>query len=507
MPYTPVIKTTTLLLADISAAIQANGVNGITGPILGQILSDITASLVNKVENLNLLGLSNYDTARAYKGGLIGDTCINNGAILQCITDTQGVFNAAHWKTIAGLESLTRSALNTKIGSSALVPGVIYYISDRSIYLRAISQNRLDPRGVRIYRVPRYEELNGDGHLITVWGQPEAASIVVDQHVAYNGVVYIRTNTGDNSNGPDINANYTAVATSSTLYKDYPVSVTYDIADDILLDARDQYGNIAISSRQVLDDFSITDAFFEYVRWGDPYFVNNVMYNAVAYSVNSPVKIKNCVFFQGSSLFVNPQSSRTAVLINNVHGAGSVVTGLGMYEDSIVSNSRFLEGCDWSSKILPANYVINNFTCGIQWPDSTAMSTVELTNKTITPAVNDVVAELDVDLFVTNPSGGIQQLEILPVWWAGTIKLKSLSLATGVVVNRITSYDGAWPYKFIAAAADVVRFESVATNPTDSQLYFGGSDTETPFDGLGKGFIVFRKNAPGEWICEASKEI
>lgn len=508
MPYTPVIKTTTQLLTDIDNQIKANGINAITGNMLGQLLSDITASLVNKVENINLLGLQNYDAGgRQYKGGVTGDCCIKDGMLMQCVTDTQGVFNSAHWKTIVGIEQLTRAQILSKIAASTLLPGVLYHITDRSIFVRSSKNNVLDSRCVRIYRVPRYEELNGDGLIITVWGRPEAASIVIDQHVAYQGSVYIRTSVTDNFNTPDVNTDYSVISPSSNLFKDYPVAINYDINDDQVTDARDQYGNIVIISKKILEDLSIADPFLDLIRWGDPLFCNNLILNALPLSITNAVAIKNCIMYPGSILNISQNSSRTAVFNQNVLSPGATLNPIEMYENTAISNSNFLAGADWSNKVLPPAKTINNFTCGIQWPDSTAIGPIELSDKTVTNAVNDLEAQLDVDLFVSNPSSGIGLLEILSVWWAGTIKLMSGSSATGIVINQITSYAGKWPYRFIAEAPEVARFESVATNPTHSQIYFASSDSENPFNGNGKGYIVVKKTAPGEWICETSKEI
>ncbi len=508
MPYTPVIKTTTQLLADIDNQIKANGINAITGNMLGQLLSDITASLVNKVENINLLGLQNYDAGgRQYKGGVTGDCCIKDGMLLQCVTDTQGAFVSSHWKVLMGIEVLTRAQLIAKRDAGTLVPGVLYNANDRNVFMRAARENQLDPRCVRVYRTPRYNELNGDSLLITVWGLDEAASIVVDQHVVYQGYVYLRTNVTNNTDAPPDNTDYSFVPELSSLYKDYPVAISYNIDIDQVTDARDGYGNVIVMSKSILDDLSISDPFLDFARWGDSSFANNVIYHSYVDARNTAVVIANNIIYPGASIQFSANSSRSSGFTQNVVWQGALIHSLTMNASSGMTNCNLLQGADFSGHTLNGT-VINNFTLGIALQGTVDFTTVDLSDKIITNHYNTAVAELDLDTAITNPLGTIFEVDIRPVWFASTIKIISGTGATGLKINRIKDYTGKWTYRFTTNLASIVTFEDVAANPSESKLFFDASDPLDPFDNSAYGFIEFKKvQGTFDWICERSKKI
>lgn len=506
MPYTPVVKTQLQLQTEVDNLIKANANNEITGPIMGQLLSDIIASVINKIDNINLLGLSNYDVNRAYKGGATGDCTIKDNQILQCVTDTQGVFDSTKWKIIAGVEIITQANLIAKRNAGTLLSTVLYFISDKSIFIGASGASRLNQSGLKIYRTPRYEELNPASHIITVWGLPEATDIVVGQWVAFSNEVYQRNSLTNNSDSPIDNvADYTLIASNNNnAYKDFPVLITYEIDLDIISFAADSYGNRISMSKESRDALGIGGGDIAW-RWGDPLCFGNTGNEAYAEILSSPIAVQQNVLHPGAILQSNINSSRTASFVKNTVHQGANVVGNTMEADTTISNSNFLQGADFRNKTLPATYQINNFTMNIAWADMLTLS-VDLDNKTMTYALNNVVATLDIDGLITSPATDVYRLNIASVWWAGIINLTSGTATPAGIINRFTDLTGTWPYKFKADMAGLCEFEGNDTQPV-ALLFFDPTDNKAPFaDGV-KGFIIFEKIAANTWICLQSKSI
>ena len=92
-------KTQVQLLADINSQILTNNNEEITGPVMNQILQDLTASMINRIDDADLLGLKDYNDTRVYA---VGDTVVQGASIYRCTTaGATGVFNPAHWNEIS----------------------------------------------------------------------------------------------------------------------------------------------------------------------------------------------------------------------------------------------------------------------------------------------------------------------------------------------------------------------------------------------------------------------
>ncbi|MGV7234668.1 MAG: hypothetical protein ACQ9ET_00275 [Nitrosomonadaceae bacterium] len=91
------------LFAAIDAAITTNGTNDITGAILNAMLKDFGDSDINRVTDLHLLGVADYDPTKVYNASANGVVVIESGLIYQAVnTSITGAFDPADWNLIGG---------------------------------------------------------------------------------------------------------------------------------------------------------------------------------------------------------------------------------------------------------------------------------------------------------------------------------------------------------------------------------------------------------------------
>lgn len=81
----------TELIQLIDTNIRKNENEEISGPVLNQVLKTILDHVPMKTES----GLTVYDPAMSYSPGA---TCIHNGQLFLCYSNTTGAFNPGHWQ-------------------------------------------------------------------------------------------------------------------------------------------------------------------------------------------------------------------------------------------------------------------------------------------------------------------------------------------------------------------------------------------------------------------------
>jgi hypothetical protein len=110
------IKTLAQLLSAINSTIYPNSNNEITAADHNALLIDIKDSYINRLDDIGLLGLKEYDLARVYA---LGDTVVQTGIILICTTGgATGVFNPAHWTEISAVPPETPKAFQTLVDAA-----------------------------------------------------------------------------------------------------------------------------------------------------------------------------------------------------------------------------------------------------------------------------------------------------------------------------------------------------------------------------------------------------
>jgi hypothetical protein len=517
MPYTPTIKTSAQLITEIGNLIKANANREITGNLLGQLLADITGSLVSKIDNVNLLGLSEYDGTRAYKA-VSKDCCTKDGSILQCTTDTQGTFDATKWKVISGYTAVTRAALITLIGGSNLSPGVTYFISDRNILVKALTTTLLDPHAVAIKRVPRYGENNPDGFAIVKWIPyiQEANAYVLDLSVAYGGKVYtLNALNNDKYDTPDISTKWDEIATSSNAhYKNVYLAARYLITEDIVLNAADEFGNYislspAFRAAKAIED----DKYLDEYRWGDPEFRGNYIIDGKLRALKTCTVIEYCYMFPGSSFEIGIDIGESANTY--LAGEGSTISSC-IFESNCevqlfkigsfsgVVNCRFLSGSVFTD-IRLNDGVLVELTLGINYAGGIIPPT-GFVKAIMIPNYSNIVVDVDIDDIVT--FGVFLNIQDFP--YAGTINLTTSDPSP--TYYEIREIVGAplqtnWPFKITCSQPQLLKFSPHETNPASSKIYFDPNDTVEPFDGSANGFIIFETFGYTNVRCLSSKEI
>jgi hypothetical protein len=139
-----------------------------------------------------------------------------------------------------GQQDLTYTQLATLKGTGTLVSGRTYFITDRDIYVRAISDNQLETWTLLLQRLPDWNNITGD--FLGVWRASLTPS--VGELVAWDGVMYENTTGVNGASNPTIDTiNWLGIATNDGRYNIEFAALLYDFDNDVKLRVLDKRGN------------------------------------------------------------------------------------------------------------------------------------------------------------------------------------------------------------------------------------------------------------------------
>ena len=139
-----------------------------------------------------------------------------------------------------GQEDITYSQLAAKKGIGQLVAGRTYFITDRDIYIRALSDNELELWCVWLQRLPDWNNTTGD--FLGVWRASLTPS--VGELVAWDGVMYENTTGSNGASNPSIDgANWLSISNNDSRYQIEFAALYYDFVSDEKIRVLDKRGN------------------------------------------------------------------------------------------------------------------------------------------------------------------------------------------------------------------------------------------------------------------------
>lgn len=176
---------------------------------------------------------------------------------------------------VGGFISKTKSELTTLKNGSVLVPGAMYFISDRNIFIRALNNETLSLE-CRLLAANADYDVQGDYTDVTgfnaqlgVWYSGMAIGGVGDVVIWNN--LHWKNLTGAAGTDPDGDAvNWVAVSQSPTHGYIYEIDfVEYDFANDWIQRRKDKRGNdISCSFLTDANSFGIGSSTIELFKWG-----------------------------------------------------------------------------------------------------------------------------------------------------------------------------------------------------------------------------------------------
>jgi len=188
-------------------------------------------------------------STKAQIDDLIDDKILTGGRRTKAL-DARTVFKELNISTVNIIDNAdllvnsitkTYAELAALKSGSDLIPQARYFISDKDIYLTAITNNTLKLEGVYIARVPDY--VNATTFFEGVWNSSLSGLVANQSLVAWNGFNY-KNKTGLVGTAPDGDtANWQFLATTDSSYQIEMDYIHYDFDNDTIILRIDKRGN------------------------------------------------------------------------------------------------------------------------------------------------------------------------------------------------------------------------------------------------------------------------
>jgi hypothetical protein len=169
------------------------------------------------------------------------------------------------------------SELQTLISDSELIGGRLYNITDRGIFLQALSNNTLSNEGSRVMRIVKNTYYVPSGTTLGVWYSGLTPS--TGDTVVWGGRVWqnVAGNVGANVDDITLDSEWTLIATSNdTYYESKVFGCTYDLTNDWVSKQWDDRGNVFSYSYEYNQVSSVYPSNpIETSDWGDERVLQN----------------------------------------------------------------------------------------------------------------------------------------------------------------------------------------------------------------------------------------
>jgi hypothetical protein len=298
-------------------------------PNESQFFSLIDSSL-NLLDDQKYLGLKNYNTTVGYTAG---DVVVYSGTFYQANATTSGTFDPSKWVAFnfggggGGIISILYSDLQMLKAASNLVPGQVYYITDKSIWIHALAIGELSLSGH--YMAMNADYQNTGGFNVGVWHMG-LTGLVAGQSVAiWNNLNWLSI-TGTVSGQPEYNPGDWSLLTppSDPNYTMEIDPVKYDFDLDFIFERSDKRGNF-VSSIQDPDGI-LGRVPLEVFQWGRDGVSGNVVKNSVLNSIN-------CVTVNSS---ITATDFSYITLTENVNASYGIFSGANAYQGGTSNISK-----------------------------------------------------------------------------------------------------------------------------------------------------------------------
>lgn len=210
----------------------------------------------------------------------------------------------------------TYSNLVTAQNNSNLQPGRLYYISDKEIYINALTDSEFKSKAT-------LRAINADYQNIDQWiSDSDGGTYSAGDNAIYNNLVF-ENDTGTNTDTapPNDSTNWTEISFSdnSSLYNVEFDAIFYDFVNDTISYREDKRGNkigaggLFLSNSDPINDF----------QWGNDSVTNNYLFEGVISDcLNQRGTIKSNIITGGGQIIATDNSSN--IQNNTVSGAGTI---------------------------------------------------------------------------------------------------------------------------------------------------------------------------------------
>lgn len=202
-------------------------------------------------------------TVVRYKGWLYELTTVSS--LLSMFFDSE--LTGGIWKPLPETEQLTRADFQTKKTNSRLVPMRLYYLTDRQVFIVALTSTNTEAYGYAIFDNPDFQNVNGN--FLGVW-DASIGGTIINKYVVWDNLVYINTTDVNGASSPDIDTtNWSAVnpTAAPTAYVPEVCLCRYHITEDAFSYRKDSRGN-EIESISVLLSTAWTYNTLVLFQWG-----------------------------------------------------------------------------------------------------------------------------------------------------------------------------------------------------------------------------------------------
>lgn len=214
------IKTKVQLKTECDTYIKMNNNREITGNQMNDMLTDIIDSMFGLYDNINLLGMKEYDPTFNYQPTM---GCFYGEKIYKAKVATTGTFNINDWQHIVGIKSVDYSAFTFALNNSQLDVGIRYLVKDINYYVKALSTNRVSPNGVMMLSLPSYG--------INKWDASKN-DYVIGNIVWWNNIVFEAIDTPTTGIEPQLEPTAWNISTDITHYREEAVVAWHDFPNN-----------------------------------------------------------------------------------------------------------------------------------------------------------------------------------------------------------------------------------------------------------------------------------
>lgn len=223
------------------------------------------------------------------------------------------------------------SEIATLISENGLFPGALYNITDKGIYLKALSNNVLSSSGIRTMRVVKSEYYVPATGILGVWN-PSLTPTIGDV-VVWGGKVWQNVTglVGSITDDTTLNAEWNLIPTAtSTYYFSKTFGCMYDLANDWVSKQWDDRGNVF--SYDFITNLNNTGYPYNPIDisdWGNEKILNNNCWYVFNNAVNNTIHANNLI---SGGIYLNICSG--SIFKNTNLGDIAMNTGNSIFQNS-----------------------------------------------------------------------------------------------------------------------------------------------------------------------------
>lgn len=433
-------------------------------------------------------------------GQTLSDSQVLNGGVLVHV-----VYSGSAWVVVEGatipsssIVSKTYAQLQTLVAASTLQINTVYFISDRNIWVKAITSNKFELSGSFKMLCPDYQNVSGlfGGVWISTMAAPTIGNIY-----SYNNFMWTSV-TGAVGTAPTGDAvNWTCIGTygsgtwkdwvnkTGTYYQEEVYSCEYDFTNDWVQVVHDtKRGNRISGSYQyeqvVSNGFNVVDKF----QWGNNNVVCNDAEQALINNANSLGFVRGNVLKEGASIHSNVLTATSHIDGNSLAQNASINTNT-LAAGATISTNSLIQSIAFANKTLSANVDITQNVFGIDFNGVETLAS-DVDNKIVESGQSTFTATLDLDTAIyagttlTIPT----YLDYVGRFTLTSAANKTITVIVNLPTNHISRFEGVngKTYTFTSAAiAGAVAGNPVRTAGAGNDLVVGRTN--------GADFIEFEK--------------